>query len=69
MIDANMEVASSDDVGLVEVLDGFGRGLDPQFSFLCDKEVHKALLHLAKRGLNVKSRSKGRSRGGPSAPW
>ena len=69
MIDANMEVTSSDDVGLVEVLDGFGRGLDPQFSFLCDKEVHKALSHLAKRGLNVKSRSKRRSRGGPSAPW
>ena len=29
-----MEVASSDDADLVEVLDRFGRGLDVQFSFL-----------------------------------
>ena len=38
-----MEVASSDDVALVEALDPFGRGLDVQFSFLyfevCGKEV------------------------------
>ena len=35
-----VEVASSDDVGLVEVLDRFGRGLDAQFSsFSCSKEV------------------------------
>ena len=34
IVDANMEVASSDDVALVEVLDPFGRGLDVQFSLL-----------------------------------
>ena len=35
-----MEVASSDDVGLIGILDRFGRGLDAQFSFfLCGKEV------------------------------
>ena len=34
-----IEVASSDDVGLAEVLDRFGRGLDVQFSSsLCSKE-------------------------------
>ena len=32
-VDANMEVASSDDVAFFEVLDPFGRGLDVQFSF------------------------------------
>ena len=31
----NREVASSDDVAFVEVLDPFGRSLDVQFSFLC----------------------------------
>ena len=39
IVDANMEVVSSDDVGLVEVLDRFRRGLDMQFSFLCGKEA------------------------------
>ena len=40
IVDANMEVVSSDDVGLVEVSDRFDRGLDVQFSFfLCSKEV------------------------------
>ena len=35
-----MEVASSDDVGLVEVLDRLGRGLDVHFSsYVCGKEV------------------------------
>ena len=35
-----MEVTSSDDVGLVEVSDRFGRSLDVQVSFfLCGKEV------------------------------
>ena len=33
IVDANMEVVSSDDVGLVEVLDRFGRGLDVRVSF------------------------------------
>ena len=33
-----MEVASSDDVGLVEVFDRFGRGLDEQFYFFFRKE-------------------------------
>ena len=66
-----MEVASSDDVAHVEVLDPFGRGLDVQFSFLyvAKRCLHKALSHLAKRDLNVKSGSEGSSRGGPSAPW
>ena len=66
-----MEVASSDDVAHVEVLDPFGRGLDVQFSFLyvAKRCFHKALSHLAKRDLNVKSGSEGSSRGGPSAPW
>ena len=66
-----MEVASSDDVAHVEVLDPFGRGLDVQFSFLyvAKRCLHKALSHPAKRDLNVKSGSEGSSRGGPSAPW
>ena len=33
LVDANMEVASCDGVGLVEVLDRFHRGLDAQISF------------------------------------
>ena len=50
-----MDVASSDDVGLVEVLDRFGRGLDVQFSSCVARRCfHKALSHLAKRYLNVK---------------
>ena len=73
LVDANMEVASSDDVALVKVLDPFGRGLDDvQFSFLfvARRCLHKALSRLAKRDLNVKNgRSEGSSRGGPSAPW
>ena len=66
-----MEVASSDDVAHVEVLDPFGRGLDVQFSFLyvAKRCLHKALSHLAKRDLNVKSGSLGGSRGGSFAPW
>ena len=71
IVDANMEVASSDDVAHVEVLDPFGRGLNVQFSFVhaARRCLHKALSHLAKRGLNVKSGSESSSRGGPSAPW
>ena len=67
----NMEVASADDVASVEVLVPIGRGLDVQFSFLyvARRCLHKALSHLAKRDLNVKSGSEGSSRGGPSAPW
>ena len=59
-----MEVASSDDVALVEILDPFGRGLDAQFSFLyvARRCLHKALSHLAKRDLNVNSGSEGSSR-------
>ena len=70
IVDPNLEVASSDDVALVEVLDPFCRGLDVQFSFLyvARRCLHKAPLHLAKRDLNVKSGSEGSSRGGPSAP-
>ena len=66
-----MEVASSDDVALVEVLDPLGRGLDVQFSFIyvARRCLHKALSHLGKRDLNVKRGSEGSSRGGPSAPW
>ena len=66
-----MEVASADDVASVEVLVPIGRGLDVQFSFLyvARRCLHKALSHLAKRDLNVKSGSEGSSRGGPSAPW
>ena len=40
IVDANVEVASSDDVGLVLVSDGFGRGLETQLCFfLSGKEV------------------------------
>ena len=71
VMDVCMEVGSSDDVALVEVLDPFGRGLDGQFSFLymARRCLHKALSHLAKRDLNVRSWSEGSSRGGSSAPW
>ena len=66
-----MEVASADDVAYVEVLVPIGRGLDVQFSFLfvAWKSLHKALAHLAKKDLNVKSGSEGSFRGGPSTPW
>ena len=67
-----MEVASSDDVGLVEVLDRFGRGLDVQFSFLlCGKEVlqQRSVASREERSQGEKSGSVGSSRGGPSAPW
>ena len=66
-----MEAASSEDVALVEVLDPFGRGLDVQFpfSYVARRRLHKALSHLTKRDLNLKSGSEGSSRGGPSAPW
>ena len=66
-----MEVASFDDVAFVEVLDPLGRGVDVQFSFLyvSMRCLHKGLSYLVKRGLNVKSGSEGRSRGGPFAPW
>ena len=71
IVDANIEVTSADDVASVEVLVPIGRGLDVQFSFLyvARRCLHKALSHLAKRDLNVKSGSEGSSRGGPSAPW
>ena len=51
-----MEVASSDDVALVEVLEPFGRGLDVQFSslYVAKRCLHKALSRLAKRDLSVK---------------
>ena len=63
-----MDVASSDDVALVGVLDPFGRGLDVQFSLLyvARRCLHKALSHLAKRDINVKSGSESSSREGPS---
>ena len=68
-----MEAASSEDVALVEVLDPFGRGLDVELSYtskyVARRCLHKALSHLAKRYLNVKSGSEDSSRGGPSAPW
>ena len=66
-----MEVASSDDVALDEVLDPFGRGFDEQlsFSYVTRRCLHKALSHLANRDFNVKSGSEGSSRRGPSAPW
>ena len=39
-VDANMEVASSDDFVLVLVSDGFGQGLEARiYFFLCGKEV------------------------------
>ena len=66
-----MEVASADDVASVEVLVSIGRGLDVQFSFVyvARRCLDKALSHLARRDLNMKSGSEGSSRGGPSAPW
>ena len=66
-----MEVTSADDVASVEVLVPIGRGLDVQFSFLrmARRCLHKALSHLAKRDLNVRSGSEVSSRGGPSALW
>ena len=68
IVDANMEVASSDDVAFVEVLNPFGRGLDVQFSFLyvAKRCLHRALSHLAKRDLKCE-KWEGRSRGGPFA--
>ena len=50
-----MEVASSDDVAHVEVLDQFGRGLDVQFSLLhvARRCLHKALSHLVKREIST----------------
>ena len=71
IVDANIEVTSADDVASVEVLVPIGRGLDVQFSFLyvVRRCLHKALSHLTKRDLNLKSGSEGSSRGGPSAPW
>ena len=46
IVDPNLEVASSDDVALVEVLDPFGRGLDVQFpfSYVARRRLHKACL-------------------------
>ena len=46
IVDANTEVASSDDVALVEVLDPFGRGLDVHFYFLyvARRCLHKSSL-------------------------
>ena len=38
-VNMNIEVASSDDVDLVLVSDGFGRGLEAHISFLRGKEV------------------------------
>ena len=40
-----MEVASSDDVGFVEVLDRFGRGLDVQLSFFLLRRKDLQLEH------------------------
>ena len=49
--DPIVEVASSDDVGLVEVLGRFGRGLDVQISFfLRGKEVPPQSLPRVSRG-------------------
>ena len=69
IVDSNMEVASA--MMSVKVLVPIGRGLDVQFSFLyvVRRCLHKALSHLTKRDLNLKSGSEGSSRGGPSAPW
>ena len=71
LVDTSIEVDSSDDVAFVEVLDSVGRGLGVQFSFVrvARRCLHKALSHLAKEDLNVKSGSEGSSRGGPSTPW
>ena len=55
IVDPNLEVASSDDVALVEVLDPFCRGLDVQFSFLyvARRCLHKALSHLEEREISI----------------
>ena len=51
LVAANMEVASSDDVGFVEVFDRLGRGLDVQFSlFSCGKEMPLQNLPRVSRG-------------------
>ena len=65
-----MEVASSDDVGLVLVSDGFGRGLEAQISFFsCGKEVPPQNLPRVSRGETLLiNESKGRSRRGPFTP-
>ena len=68
--DANKEVASSDDVGLVLLSDGFGRGLEKQiYFFSCGKEVPPQNLPRVTRGETISTgESKGRSRRRPFAP-
>ena len=64
IVDANMEVASSDDVALVEVLDPFDRGFDVQFSYMCQGGASTKLSRISRREIsNVKSSSSG------GAPW
>ena len=51
---ANMEIASSDDVGLVRVSDGFGRGLEAQISSVLLRGKEVPLSHVAKTDISVK---------------
>ena len=66
-----MEVASSDDVAIVEVSDPFGRSLDVQFSCIRGKEVppQSSVASREERSQREKVGVRVGSRGGPSAPW
>ena len=66
-----MQVASSDDVGVALVSDGFGRGFEAQFSsyLVCRKEVPPQNLPRVSRGETLQfSESKGRCRRVTFAP-
>ena len=49
LADADMEVGSSDEVAIVEVLDPFGRGLDVQFSCMWQGGASTELSRISRR--------------------